>query len=214
MYTLVAYPREKKGKNACRVLRREGFLPAVCYGPNMEPENLKLKMSDFQKLLRIPTIESQMLELTIEDGGKKEKVKKVMIKDYQLDPIKDLPLHADLYEVPMDREIAIWVPIELTGKPKGVERGGILEQQLREVEVLCLPKNMPQQIEVDVSGLDIGDVIHVSDLVLPEGVRVKPGPDLAIATVGGVEAEEEAGAEEAEEVEEITEEKDEEKEVS
>jgi large subunit ribosomal protein L25 len=153
-----------------------------------------------------------LIDLMIQDG-KKSAQKVVVVRDLQIDPIKDEFIHADLFEVAMDEEISVEVPVVLVGKPEGVKMGGVLEQIAREVTVECLPGDIPQSIEVDVSRLEIGDSLHISDVSLDK-VKVLVDPTTTIATVvpptvekvvveGEVE-EAMVAAEEAEEVEEGT----------
>lgn len=122
-----------------------------------------------------------------------------MVRDLQIDPIKDEYLHADLFEVVMDEEISVEIPVVLVGKPEGVKMGGVLEQITREVTVECLPGDIPQNIEVDVSGLEIGDTIHIADIGL-EKVKVLVDPATTVATVVPPTVEKVVVEEEVEEV--------------
>ncbi|HEX16206.1 MAG TPA: 50S ribosomal protein L25/general stress protein Ctc [Deltaproteobacteria bacterium] len=200
---LEATPRKELGKGPCKRLRRQGFVPAIFYGHKEMPIPLAIRVSDLKRLLAKPEARASFIELRIrgEDGNEIQKL--VLLKEIQRDPIKDTYLHVDLYGVAMDEEIYMEVPIHLVGRPVGVEKGGILEQILREVEVKGLPGDIPPRIDVDVSSLDIGDAIHVEDLHL-EKIKVMADPDQAIATVIAPTVEEEE-IEEAEEGE-VTEE--------
>jgi large subunit ribosomal protein L25 len=119
----------------------------------------------------------------------------VLVRDIQKDPVSGQWVHADLYVVDLTRTIQVEVPLHLIGKPAGIELGGILDHPMREVTVECLPRAIPDSIDVDVSALGIGDSIHVRDLVLPEGARILSDPDLAVASVVLPKAEEERVAE-------------------
>jgi large subunit ribosomal protein L25 len=205
---LLAKLRTQFGKEASRKLRQKGLLPAICYGPRMDPVPLTLDPKELMKTIQMG--ENVLIDLMIQDG-KKAAQKVVVVRDLQIDPIKDQYIHADLFEVVMDEEISVEVPIVLVGKPEGVEMGGVLEQITREITVECLPADIPQSIDVNVSHLNIGDTIHVGDIGLEKGkILVDPTTTLATVvppTVEKVVVEEEveeeiAEAEEAEEVEE------------
>jgi large subunit ribosomal protein L25 len=194
------------GKEASRKLRQQGLVPAICYGPRTDPVPLTLDSKELIKTIHMG--ENILIDLMIQDG-KKAAQKVVVVRDLQTDPVRDQYIHADLFEVVMDEEISVEVPIVLVGKPEGVKMGGVLEQITREITVACLPADIPQSIEVDVSRLNIGDTIHIGDIGLEKGnMLVDPTTTLATLvppTVEKVVVEEEieeelAEAEEAEEV--------------
>jgi large subunit ribosomal protein L25 len=126
----------------------------------------------------------------------------VLVKEMQRDPVQGSLLHVDLYAVDLTQTVEVAVPIHLSGKPKGVEMGGVLEHPMREIEVECLPRAIPDAITVDVSELEIGDGIHVRDLALPEDVKLLSDPDLAVAHISTPTVEEAAPEVEALEGEE------------
>ena len=205
---LLAKLRTQFGKEASRKLRQKGLVPAICYGPKMDSIPLTVDPTELMKTIHMG--ENVLIDLMIQDG-KKAAQKVVMVRDLQIDPIKDRCIHADLFEVVMDEEISVEVPIVLVGKPEGVKIGGVLEQITREITVECLPSDIPHNIEVDVCHLDIGDTIHIGDIRLEKGkILVDPTTTLATVvppTVEKVVVEEEveeevAEAEEAEEAEE------------
>jgi len=197
------------GKEASRKLRQKGLVPAICYGPRTDPIPITLDPKELLKTIHMG--ENVLIDLMIQDG-KKAAQKVVVVRDLQTDPIKDQYIHADLFEVVMDEEISVEVPIVLVGKSEGVKVGGVLEQITREVTMECLPTEIPQSIEVDVSHLDIGDTIHIGDIALERGkILVDPTTTLATVvppTVEKVVVEEEVEEEiaEAEEAEEVAEE--------
>ena len=117
------------------------------------------------------------------EGNAELSQKVVMLRDLQVDPVRRAPLHADLYEVRMDETITVRIPVRVVGRAAGVEEGGILDHSLRDLEIECLPGNIPPEVEVDVSALAIGDSIHVSDLQVPEGVKVLEDPGTTVAAV-------------------------------
>ncbi|NIS60610.1 MAG: 50S ribosomal protein L25 [Proteobacteria bacterium] len=209
---LLAKLRTTLGKEASRKLRQKGLVPAICYGPRTDPVPLALDSKELMKTIQMG--ENILIDLMIQDGKKADQ-KVVVVRDLQTDPIKDRCIHADLFEVVMDEEISVEVPIVLVGKPEGVKMGGVLEQITREITVECLPADIPQNIEVDVSHLSIGDTIHIGDIGLERGkMLVDPTTTLATVvppTVEKVVVEEEVEeelveAEEAEEAEEVKEE--------
>jgi large subunit ribosomal protein L25 len=132
------------------------------------------------------------------DGEAALSNKVVMLKELQVHPVRRVPLHADLYEIRMDKVITVGVPLRLVGKAPGIDQGGIMDQGLQELRVECLPGSIPEYVEADVSELEMGDSIHVSDLTFPEGVKVIEDEATTVASVSApaVEEEPEAVAEE------------------
>jgi large subunit ribosomal protein L25 len=179
---LTAQSRKETGKGAARTLRRQALIPAVFYGPEVDPVHLSLEYRDLEKLIRTGAGENVIIDLAIETG-ESSLSHRAMLKEIQLDPVKQTILHVDLYEISLDKKIEVEVPIILTGTAKGVSDGGILQQVSRTVEISCLPDNIPDAFELEVTGLDIGDSLHVSDLKIPEGIEVLEEEELTIATV-------------------------------
>jgi large subunit ribosomal protein L25 len=167
------------GKEASKKLRQKGLIPAICYGPKTEPVPLSLDTKELMKTVGMG--ENVLIDLIIGDGEKAAQ-KVVVVRDLQIDPIKDQYIHADLFEVVMDEEISVEIPVVLVGKPEGVKMGGVLEQITREVTVECLPAHIPQNIEVDVSHLEIGDTIHIGDIKLDK-MNVMVDSTTTIATL-------------------------------
>lgn len=196
---LEVFYRAETGKGPARRLRRHGMVPAIFYGPREEPIPLAVRLSDLRKILSQPGARRSFLTLVIKGMDGAEVQKLAILKEVQRDTLKDVLLHVDFQGIAMEEEIYMEVPIHVVGKAKGVEKGGVLEVNLREIEVKCLPEKLPSRIDVDVSDLDIGDAIHVGDLTI-EGVKILTDPDQAIVTVVPPTVEEEA-AEEAEAVE-------------
>ena len=181
-FTLSARVRDKKGKGVARKIRASEQVPAVFYGPGVEPRMLVLDYPELQKLLKTTTGENVILDLEIESDGKSD-TKKVMLKELQMDPLKDIYLHVDFYEISMDKEITIDIPIRLVNIPAGVEEGGILQHVVREMTISGLPDKLLEDIEVDVSLLNIGDSIHIGDMSLPEGITALQDEGLTVAVV-------------------------------
>lgn len=201
--TLSVRLREEKGKSAARKLRKNNQIPAIFYGPSREPLMLAVNLSDLRGVLKQATSENILLDLRIRGDGERG-TSLAMLKELQTEPTKDVYLHADFYEISMDKELTIDVPIVLANTPVGVTNGGILQHIKRELSVSGLPGKLIDALEVDVSGLDIGDSLHVQDIRLPEGVRPLDDGHLAVAVVAaptvapGAEGEElQAEAEEA-----------------
>lgn len=193
--------RQTRGKEAARKMRRSGKIPGVFYGPGQEPIAITL---DPKKLLNaVSTSSGTNTILNLNSPSKELDGRTVMLKDYQENPTESGFIHADLLVVKMDKIIHVSVPIELTGNPAGVALGGALEQMIREVEVECLPLNTPDLIELEVSHLEIGHSIHVSEIRLAEDIKLLTDPKLPVATVLAPRlVEEEAVAEEEAEAEE------------
>ncbi len=180
---LTAQSRKETGKGAARTLRRQALIPAVFYGPEVDPVNLSLKYRDLEKLIRTGAGENVIIDLAIETG-ESTLSHRAMLKEIQVDPVKQTILHVDLYEISMDKKIEVEVPITLTGTAKGVsDEGGILQQVSRTLEISCLPDNIPDSFELDVTDLEIGDSLHVSDLKIPQDIEVLVEGELTIATV-------------------------------
>jgi large subunit ribosomal protein L25 len=177
-YTVEAQKRENRPRSILTRLRREGRIPAVLYGKKTGNELLHLDYSQFLRFLQQEGT-SAVINLKLPDG----KTKHVMIKELQKDPIKDVILHVDLYEINMNEPVDTETVIELNGEPAGVKEGGILQQQLRTVEIRCLPNNIPDALTVDISELKIGDSVLLRDVKLPEGVELLSDPEEVVASV-------------------------------
>ena len=185
--------REKTGKSAARELRRNDEIPAVLYGLK---DNLSLSVGskEFTKVLADKG-RSALIDLKVE-GGKQHKV---ILKEIQTHPLKELCVHADFLEVALDKAVKVSVPVNLVGRSPGEKLGGIVNHILKTLEVECLPTNIPQVFDVDMLGVELDQVVHVSDMQLPEGVKVLQRPAEAIVSVHLAKAEEEKPAEGEEE---------------
>jgi large subunit ribosomal protein L25 len=176
-----ATPRDKLGKEHVKKLRRKGIIPAVVYGAETSPLPLEVEAKSFLALLRSGLGENVIITLDIEDP--KNGDKKVLIRELQRDPVGGNILHVDFQQISLSKKLTIKVPIHLIGTPIGVQQdGGILQHALRELEVECLPTEIPEKVEVDVSGLKIGDSIHVGDVRL-EGGQILSDPQGSIVSV-------------------------------
>jgi large subunit ribosomal protein L25 len=196
---LTANVRETSGSGPARVLRREGLIPAVLYGPDAEPILLMINTHEFELLLKEHNINQVVLDLVVKNG--KTLNKSVMIKELQTHPVSQNPLHVDFYEISMTRKIKVNVPVVTTGKSVGEERGGIVQIVRRELEVFCLPGEIPESFTLDISNLDIGDALHVEDITTEGDIEIPAETNFTIVTVTTPQAEE-VEEEEVEEEEE------------
>ena len=195
--------RQASGKEIARKLRAQGHIPAVFYGYGIEPVKLSINSAELLKQLGKEKAEGTFVKLMIGDEAGSNGEKLSIIKDLQVDAMKRALVHADFYEIKMDREVTVDLAVSVTGDAIGIENGGELQVLKREVKVSGLPGVLPEVIDVDVSNLDIGDTIKVGDLVFQEGITVQDQEDVAIITVAITRAtlaagKEEEGAEEGE----------------
>jgi large subunit ribosomal protein L25 len=179
---LTARIRTSKGKGAAKKLRNMAQVPAVFYGPKTESVMLAVDYPELERLLKKGSSDNIILDLQVQSDQGTE-THKAIIKDILMDPVKDIFLHADFYEISMDKEITVDVPIRLVNTPAGVTEGGVLQHVKRELKISCLPGKMINVLEMDVSGLDIGDSLHVEDIDLPEGIVSLEEGDLTVAAV-------------------------------
>lgn len=179
------------GKGGARKVRAAGHCPAVLYGRGVEPRALQVDPKSLEKLMSSASGENTLIDLQITVAeNKPAETTKVIIRDIQYRPLGDLPSHIDFYQVSLDRAITMTVPLDLVGTPLAVERKeGNLSQQLYELNIECLPGNIPSNIEVDISHLEVGQSVHVSDLPSLSGVTVIDSPGLSIASVKAMKEE-------------------------
>lgn len=172
--------RDVGSKNKARRLRQSGKVPGVLYGPKTQPIPLELNRKDFSN--RVAGLEgSHLVRLKSAAAALADKV--ALVKEVQLHPITGDVIHTDLYEVDLTAKLQVHVPLHFVGKAAGVVRGGILQPIVREIEVECLPMDIPEFFNVDVSALDIGDSIHVEDLPIPGGVNAIYESNFAVVAV-------------------------------
>ncbi len=195
--------RTRAGKGVARQLRHAGQTPGVLYGPKAETISLSVNTHEFNKLLNSAGGEPLLFTLNLKSNGDSSS-HTALIKDLQLHPVDDKIRHIDFYEVLMDEEVQVDVPITAVGKAKGVEADmGVLEIIQRTVKISCLPLAIPRNIQINVSDLELGDVVHVSDITALEGVRLMDDPETTLMTVVASRAEEEEEEKEEEEETEI-----------
>jgi len=176
--------RTARGKEGARRIRREGKIPAVLYGRKTPTFHLTVKPEELKKILTSGAKENTLIGLKVNGPGS-EKVGSpvVMLKDLQIHPVSRSYLHADFYAVAMDEKIEVDIPIRLVGKAEGVKTGGIQQQAMREIRVRCLPSEIPEFLEVDVSALKIGDSLHVRDLTPPDKFELVTDRNFTLASV-------------------------------
>ena len=178
---LEAEVRSEVGKGAMHRLRAAGALPAVVYGAGEDPVRLSLDFKEFGHALHGIAGEHAVVDLKV---GSDDAVQTVLIKSVQHHPVDDHPIHVDFLRVRMDETIETTVRVTLIGTCKGIkDQGGVVDQLLREIEIECLPGDLPNMIEADVTELLIGDALHVSDLELPEKVKCLTPADRAVVHV-------------------------------
>jgi large subunit ribosomal protein L25 len=183
---LEAHPRESGNKNHARRVRREGKIPAVVYGASQDSLPVSVDPRHVLRILNSETGHNTIFDLTF-NGGERTKA---MIVDWQYEPIKGKLLHIDLKRIAMDKMLRVSVPISLMGEAAGVKQeGGILEQMLREVEVECLPADIPSHIDVDIAHLTFGVVLRVSDLPHSEKLKFLTDANQPVAHVTSVKEE-------------------------
>ncbi|MBK7951244.1 MAG: 50S ribosomal protein L25 [Deltaproteobacteria bacterium] len=173
--------REATGKGANRRLRQRGLVPGVVYGGGRAATPIAFDVAKFERLLA--TSHSGHNTIIDLSGPAAVSGKTVIAKELQREAVRGRITHVDFYEVDLTTKIDVEIPIHLVGTPVGVVNGGVLDQQLRELEIMCLPNAIPDSIEVDVSALDLGSNLHVSDLVVPDGIDVMSEAELTVATV-------------------------------
>jgi large subunit ribosomal protein L25 len=203
IFDLKATQRNTFGKNAARALRRQGVIPAVLYGPKRETLSITVSPTDLDKIYKTSGTEQVILNLVIENGVTQNVT--AMVREVQTAPVTQQYLHIDFFEISLDEEVVVGVPIEVIGKSKGVERGGFLQLVRHELEVSCLPANMPDKIEVDITDLDIGDAVHVEDIQVGDKITLLADVGHTVLTVVAPTIEEEKLPEEEEEAEEAEE---------
>jgi large subunit ribosomal protein L25 len=189
---LKATARPRAGKGAARQARREGKVPAVIYGNGETPETIVLDYNDLWKQVLKGHFTSTVLDIDVE--GKKSRV---IPRDLQVDPVKDVPIHVDLLRIGKDGRIRVEVPVRFINDQlsPGLKRGGVLNIVRHDIEVVCPWDHIPQYFEIDLTGLEIGRSIHISSVTLPKDAELTiKGRDFTIATIAGAVKEEEAPA--------------------
>lgn len=174
--------RTESGKGPARRLRAEGLVPAVLYGSGSESTMLTVNAADLIQIIRAEKGESGFIKIVIDEGGKKSERISVL-KELQTNTVTKKIVHADFYEIRMDRKLTRDVPIHVVGSSIGVDKGGELKQFKRDVKLSCVPGLMPRHVDVDVTEMMIGDTVRVGDLKLADGIEVLDAGNMSIVTV-------------------------------
>jgi len=189
--------RTKPGKSGAREVRKQGNIPAILYGKGTEPVLLSVNPGALKQALSTEAGENTLLEITYSDDSKDVK-KLSLLREIQYDFLTSKPIHFDFQALDITKKITVNVPVKIVGKSKGVKEGGILEEILREIPVECLPKDIPNSFELDVTDLDIGHSIHVSALKVSDNFDILRDDEETIVTILAPKMEVEAPAEGAE----------------
>ena len=174
-------------------------MPAVLYGPKTDPILLSVNVKDLEEVFKQGNVLQVILDLVIQNG--KKITKAAMVKELQTHPVSGHFIHIDFYEIDMKRQINVMVPVITKGHSVGVENGGMLDIVRREIELLCLPGDIPDAIEIDITDLDVGDSIHVEDIPLGENIEISADVNFTVVTVLTPKVEEEVVEEEEAELE-------------
>jgi large subunit ribosomal protein L25 len=194
-YKVQAKVRDGRGKNDARRTRRDGMVPITVYGGGAETVAAVAPLSDLAAILRSESGRNTIFTIDVEGVGASE----VMFHDRQIDPVKGRLIHADLTRLVKGQKIEVTVPLHLVGEPLGVrEKQGVLEQPIREIQIRCEPREIPDALEIDVTNLDVHEVVHVSDIPVSSAVEILTDADVVVATIGIVKEEEIAPAPAAE----------------
>lgn len=180
---LEAKIREETGKTKAKKLRKSGLIPAVVYKGGKESVNIKLKQEDLFHALHTSAGENVLITLKVE-GEKKARSRTCLLKEIQKDPVKDDIIHVDLNEISLTEKIKVKIPVHSHGEPEGVVTdGGVLDHALWEIEIECLPTDIPEKITVEVAPMKIGDTVYIKDLEVPPGVKILNDPELTVLSV-------------------------------
>ena len=190
---LKAYPRTKVQRAEVTKLRRAGLVPATIYGRLARPQNLEVNSKEFTDLLHQSASENLLVDLSVENDARSKRL--ALVQEIQHHPLDGKVLHVDFHEVAENEKVTVQVPVETTGEAAGVKvGGGVLEHVLFKLKVRCLPKNLPDQIVIDVTALEIGKAVHLGDIKPPEGVEILGDKHITVVAVAAPRAEEEVAA--------------------
>lgn len=190
---LKAYPRSQVRGGQVKQLRKTGRVPATIYGRQAKPQNLELSSEEFAELLHHSVSENVLVDLTVDKDDRAKRL--ALVQEIQHHPLDGKILHVDFHEVSENEKVTVQVPLETSGEAAGVKNGGgTLEHILFKLKVRCLPKDLPEQILVDVSALEIGKSLHLGDIKAPEGVEILGDKHISVIAVSAPRAEEEVAA--------------------
>lgn len=190
---LKAYPRTTNGRNGVKTLRRHGRIPAVIYGAGRAPQSLEIDQKELRNLMHHSVSENLLVDLNIDQESGASHL--ALLQEVQHSPLSREIVHVDLHEVDPDEPVVVSVPLETEGEPIGVKTGGgTLEHVVFKIRVRALPKNLPEFISVDVSGLELGKSLHLGEIAMPEGVEALGDKSIPVVAVAAPKAEVEAEA--------------------
>jgi len=178
--SLKAAIRNRTGSGRLNQMRREGWVPSVIYGKGTENLNLKVDAKTFSDLLAHSSSENIIVNLDIEGQG----TRLAFLQSIQHDPISAKVLHADFRSIDENTAITAHIPTHLNGESAGVKAGGLVEQYVHAIEITCLPNDLPETLEVDISHLQVGDSLHIGDITYPAGVKATHAADVVVAHIG------------------------------
>lgn len=178
--TLKATTRKRSGSGRLKQMRREGWLPSVIYGKGSENLNLKVDAKTFSDILARSSSENIIFNLEIEGHG----TRLAFLQSLQHNALTEKVMHADFRAIDENTEITAHIPTHLNGESIGVKAGGLVEQYIHAIEVACLPNDLPESIEVDISELEIGDALHIGDIKFSSGVKPIQAADVVVALIG------------------------------
>ena len=177
---LEVFKRESLGKQANKKYRKDGFVPAVIYGKNKENLNILIDPIKLKKLLKNEAGENTIIEMKLDKSDLK---KNVLLKDAHLDTLTSDPLHLDFYEITDGVDVKVSSPLLFEGKPEGVKNGGVIQTLSNEIKIKCLPTNIPNVIEINISDLNIGDTLRVKDIKPMDGIEILSNPESTIISI-------------------------------
>jgi large subunit ribosomal protein L25 len=190
---LKAYPRSQVQRAEVKKLRASGRVPATIYGRQAKPQNLEVHSKEFADLLKHSVSENLLVDLSVDNDPRARRL--ALVQEIQHHPLDGKVLHVDFHEVAEDEKVTVQVPLETTGEAAGVKNGGgTLEHILHKLKVRCFPKDLPEQIIVDVASLEIGKSFHLADIKAPEGVEIIGDKHLTVISVAAPRTEEEVAA--------------------
>ena len=177
---LEVFKRESLGKQANKKYRKDGYVPAVIYGKNKENLNILIDPIKLKKLLKNEAGENTIIEMKLDKSDLK---KNVLLKDAHLDTLTSDPLHLDFYEITDGVDVKVSSPLLFEGKPEGVKNGGVIQTLSNEIKIKCLPTNIPNVIEINISDLNIGDTLRVKDIKPMDGIEILSNPESTIISI-------------------------------
>ncbi len=187
---LKAFPRTQTRCGQVKQLRSNGRVPATIYGRETKPQNLEVSAREISDLIHHHVSENLLVDLSIENDAKAKRL--ALVQEIQHHPIDGKVVHVDFHEVAENEKVTVQVPVETTGEAAGVKNGGgVLEHVLFKLKVRCLPKDLPEQITIDVTALEIGKSIHIGEVVAPQGVEILGDKKISVVSVAAPRAEEE-----------------------